>query len=215
MLKNLKLKLEEELINKIKTEANIRGLSQKDLIVKALEHFFICNKAEEIPTLKEIITKYKGKCSKCGRIVDVGEKALYGKTKDGSILICLDCQIGMESDKTIVRRLLKLRKLDREIKALQNQKEQLLNEYEELELKEDFAKLLDNLAGMRKTFVDFMGWAKYVKAVKGTFKIDELIEHLEPLIEYATEGLKIIREYKLKQESILKNKIKKKRREGS
>ena len=37
----------------------------------------------------------------------------------------------MESDKTLVRRLLKLRKLDREIKALQNQKEQLLNEYEE------------------------------------------------------------------------------------
>jgi len=206
-MKLLNLRLEEELIEQIKSEAKQRGITQKDLIKKALEHFFICDKAEEIPTLKEIITKYKGKCSKCGNLIDVGERALYGRTKEGSILICLDCQIGSESDKTIVKRLLKLRKLDREIKALQNQKEQLLREYEELELKADFANLLKHFASMRKAFVEFQSWANYTQAVKG-LRLDELLKRLDYLIGYADEGLKLIREYNLKRESILKSKIK-------
>jgi len=206
-MKLLNLRLEEELIEQIKSEAKQRGITQKDLIKKALEHFFICDKAEEIPTLREIITKYKGKCSKCGNLIDVGERALYGRTKEGSILICLDCQIGSESDKTIVKRLLKLRKLDREIKALQNQKEQLLREYEELELKADFANLLKHFASMRKAFVEFQSWANYTQAVKG-LRLDELLKRLDYLIGYADEGLKLIREYNLKRESILKSKIK-------
>ena len=206
-MKSILFRAEDNFIESIKMEANQKGLSQNELIKKALEHFFICDKAEEIPSLREIITKYKGSCSKCSRTINMGERALYGKTKEGSILICLDCQIGSESDKTIVRRLLKLRKLDREIKALQNQKEQLLREYEELELKADFANLLKNFASMRKAFVEFQSWANYTQAVKG-LKLDDLLKRLDVLIGYADEGLKIIREYKLKQESFLKNKIK-------
>ena len=206
-MKSILFRAEDNFIDSVKSEANQRGMSQNELIKKALEHFFICDKAEDIPTLKEIITKYKGKCSKCGNIIEIGQRALYGKTKEGSILICLDCQIGSESDKTIVKRLLKRRKLDREIKALQNQREQLLREYEELELKADFANLLKHFASMRKAFVEFQSWANYTQAVKG-LRLDELLKRLDYLIGYADEGLKLIREYNLKRESILKSKIK-------
>jgi len=206
-LKSILFRAEDNFIDSVKSESQKRHLSQNEIIKKALEHFFICNKADEKQTLTEIITKYKGSCSKCGRTINIGERALYGKTKKGSILICLDCQIGSESDKTIIRRLIKLRKLEREIKALQNHKEQLLREHERLELKADFANLIQHFAYMRKAFVEFQSWANYTQTVKG-IKLDDLMKKLDFLIDYAEDGLKLIREYKLKQENLMKQKIK-------
>jgi len=158
MLKNLNLKLEEELINKIKTEANIRGLSQKDLIVKALEHFFVCKKSEETPTLKLIITKYPGYCSKCGRKIDVGEYALYGRTKNGSILICDNC-MPIESDKKLLTKHLKIREMNQLIKALKKEIEKYTEKLEDIRILNKYDKLYEDAIKHHKMLMDYLrGW---------------------------------------------------------
>ena len=183
MTKIFNIRLEDQLIERIKEEANLRGLSQKDLVIKALEHFFACKKAEEIPSLKEIITIYKGKCSRCGRVINVGERALWGKTHEGSVLLCSECQINSETDKTIVRRLIKRRRLEREIKALQNQLDYLAGEYESKRFILDFQKAKDIILEMHKSFMEYQREFWKYNPEETNLKINEMIETLRTVIK--------------------------------
>ncbi|RLC36475.1 hypothetical protein DRH29_04505 [candidate division Kazan bacterium] len=184
MLKNFNLKIETSLIDRIKEEAKTRGISQKELIQKALEHFFVCSKAEENPSLKEIITLYKGKCAKCGKTINIGERALWGKTKEGSILICTSCQINSETDKDIVKRLVKRQRLERQIKALRNQLKTLLVKYEEYDFINNVQRALDLIAQEHKFFMEYQSQLCSL-GIKGEIeRIDEMINMLRKVMAF-------------------------------
>ena len=200
MLKNFNLKIETSLIDRIKEEAKTRGISQKELIQKALEHFFTCGKAEEMPSLKEIITLYTGKCSKCGRTISIGERALWGKTKEGSILICTSCQIESETDKAIVKRLVKRQQLERQIKALQNQLNLLLGKYEEYKFIDDVQNALNLIAKEHKFFMEYQNQL-------GTLGIKEEIERIEEMINLLRKVMAWLKDFENYYEQKIRVKV--------
>ena len=200
------IRLDETLIKKIREASKQMGITQKELIVRALNQYFNPSTTkEETPTLKEIITIYKGKCSKCGRVIQVGERALWGKTPQGSILICADCQINSESDKVIVKRLIKRRKLERQIKALQNQLDYLASEYESKRFILDFQKAKDIILEMHKSFMEYQREFYKFNTEETNKKINEMIETLRKAIRQLNDFETF---YQLK----IKAKIKTKRR---
>ena len=96
-LKNTKKKLNKEMISMrsfpfrtnqklfetIKQKAKEKNISINELINRAIEHFLNCRikEKEEIKqaSLKLIITKYNGTCSKCGNKIEIGSLAYYGR----------------------------------------------------------------------------------------------------------------------------------------
>jgi len=208
MLKNFNLKLDETLIEKIKKESALRGLSQKDLVIKALEHFFTCKKTEETPTLKEIITKYKGKCFKCGRSIDIGEPVLWGRTSEGSILICEDCSINSIGDKTLIKWHQKLTKIKRLYKAYQNKIDALAKKFEEMEHIEDFDKIKEIVLEEHKFFMKF-------KEEMGLWGTKELEVKVEEMINILRKYITFINDFELFIEQTQRTKIKKKTRRSS
>lgn len=110
----------------------------KELLIRYEEHPRLKAELEKWkflePSLKEITTKYDGHCSKCDSIIPAGNRdILYGKDDNGkTILICVDCQINAESDRTIVKRLRRRKELDRTIKALENEQNRMLSQNDEL-----------------------------------------------------------------------------------
>ena len=206
MSEQIKFRCSKEEKEKIREEAKFRGLTISELIKESLKHYFSCDKLKmEIPTLKLIITKYTGNCSKCGRVIQVGERALWGKTPQGSILICADCQINSESDKVIVKRLIKRRKLERQIKALQNQLDYLASEYESKRFILDFQKAKDIILELHKSFMEYQREFYKFNTEETNKKINEMIETLRKAIRQLNDFETF---YQLK----IKAKIKTKRR---
>ena len=106
-------------------------------------------KSSEPESLKDISNSYPNcRCTSCKNLIPIGQKFLWGRDHEGkAIRICIDCQINNETDKTIVNRLLKRKRLEREVKALTYRKDQLADEIEEaslLETMKDLAKTLRN-----------------------------------------------------------------------
>ena len=200
------IRLDETLIKKIRETSKQMGITQKELIVRALNQYFNPSTTkEETPTLKEIITIYKGKCSKCGKIINVGERALWGKTPQGSILICADCQIDSESDKTIVKRLIKRRKLDRQIKALQNQLDWLAQQYETQQFILDHQKAVEAISELHKFFTEYQTYLSKWSKEEEQKKISKMLEKLKQI-------LSILRDFETFYQLKIKAKIKTKRR---
>ena len=109
MKDRITFRIPESLRDSIEKRLKRDKISLSDFIREAIEHFLKCKTTKETPSLKLIITKYKGICSKCGNTVNIGEYALYGRTQDGSaILICDNC-MPIGSDKKILQKHLKIR----------------------------------------------------------------------------------------------------------
>lgn len=103
-----KVRLPQDLKDSIEKDAkqgNFASVNQ--WWIEAGKHFLECKKAHQVASFRFIITRFKGKCLKCGRSVDKGEGAYYAR---GSGLLCLECSIfkGM-SDKAVVAKYMKMR----------------------------------------------------------------------------------------------------------
>jgi len=72
--------------------------------------------------MRLIVTMYDGKCFKCGRFIEKGSWALYGREIG---LMCMDDYIQKIGDKTIMAKFLKNRELDQINRALKTENERL------------------------------------------------------------------------------------------
>ena len=120
-MKLVAYRLPEEIIEKIKNESKRKNITQNEFIKQAIEHYLSCRikEKEEIKqaSLKLIVTKYNGKCSKCGSEISIGSLCYYGRDQGKTILICLDCMVENKSDKALASKYLKMRELNKTVKA--------------------------------------------------------------------------------------------------
>lgn len=129
-------------------------------------------KSSEPDSLKEIINSYPNcRCTSCNRYLKTGEKFLWGRNQKGNpIRVCIDCQINSETDKAIVRKLIKKKRLDREIEALEAKRESLIVEVEEKSIKEEIEELAEQVKNL---------WIKIDNGAVWYGVLDNFIEALE------------------------------------
>lgn len=96
-MKNLFVRIEDNIYDQLDEFITREKLSKKEAIEKAIS-LLLNNQNKNIDyekldikqvSLKQIITKYRGKCSKCGRTIEIGEIAYWSQ----GILICYDCYV--------------------------------------------------------------------------------------------------------------------------
>jgi len=209
------IRVDTEVASELKQFSQSKKIKVKDVIkylwnLNKEYNFFdsnwrykVIDESRRIPTLKEIAVKYRGRCSKCGRIIEVGEKALWGVDEQKrTILICIDCQIENETDKAIVSRLIKKRRLEREIKALNNQLKILASKYEEYKFLDDFNRAYNLLRTYHKLFTEFQNEV-------GRFSAKEEIERIERMIELLRKMMEIMKDFETYYQEKIKNRIKK------
>jgi len=170
-----RLRLDDNLIAQIEQKRG--NLTQNEYIRNALEHFITCNKEkEEIPALRPIISKFRGKCSKpnCGKTVEIGEPCYWAK----GIIVCMDCMIqkGL-GDKTLIIKYLKTRELNRTLKALENECDRLANQIENLTIGDRLEKLISQINERNNLLY------KYLTEAMPSDKEKECLEELKRLSE--------------------------------
>jgi len=143
MPKEIHLRLKnDQLYQEIEKYANQNSLSINDAIVELITRGLF---GSEIPEIKEIkggkiiILKFKTKCSKCSKDLNVGDLAYwvkysYSDGSSNSIVLCLDCYYSL-SDKTMASLVLRRYKLKKEINALSKYEKEISNHIEQLEEK--------------------------------------------------------------------------------
>lgn len=109
--------------------------------MEALKHFQSCKETDTSNIMHTIITKFPGKCLKCGHEIPAHVPALYGK---GVGLICTDCTITQIGDKALVHKYLKNRELD-QIKSA------LIKECDELAQKIETYRVIDKLEALNNS----------------------------------------------------------------
>jgi len=127
--------------------------SKTEIVKQALYHYANCTSKEgkNEPSLKLIITKFDGSCSKCKAHIPIGSFAYYGKGDNNqTILICMDCIVQNKSDRALVSRYLKMRELDKLIKALRREAEYYASKLDKLQV---FVKF-DTLYAMNDQIVN-------------------------------------------------------------
>jgi len=175
----LKIRLDEDTLNKLKEFSEKHNMTISDIVRDAIKSYIEHTEpqVEQLPTLKMIITKYKSKCSKCGKDIGIGEIAYWAK----GITVCLDCIINTMGDKTLASKYLKKREMEKVIKGLQK----IANELEEriaerqaqlkaLEIEQKKAEVYDMLNDYLKHFNDK--------------KLEEIYEKLKEIEEKAEEA---------------------------
>lgn len=185
----VKVKLQDDLYQKLQEHADKHGISIAEAIRDAIKSYLEHTEpqVEQMPTLKMIITKYKSKCSKCGKDIGIGEVAYWAK----GITVCLDCIINALGDKTLASKYLKKREMEKVIKGLQK----IANELEEriaekqaqlkaMEIEQKKAEVYDMLNDYLKHFNDK--------------RLEEIASKLKE-IEEKVEEAKIALTLKLKQ----------------
>jgi hypothetical protein len=150
----IELKVDQPFFDGIEQDAQQRGFKDRTTyITDAIKHFQKCKEKESAQAMKEIITKYPGKCLKCGQEIPVNSWAMFGR---GVGLICLDCVVLKLGDKTIVAKYLTNRKLDRVAKALKEECDKLAGKVEELQVLSKAEDLKNQQESAIKTVLDFL-----------------------------------------------------------
>lgn len=156
MVKDLSVKLSEDLHEQLEKLSEKTGKSKADIIRDALLMYLgigaVSDKA--ISETKSYVAPaiYSGKCNKCGREIKAGEpagfiKIIYEDKTKKVLPYCLDCYYSI-SDKTIVQLEIKKAKLEHVIRALNREKSRLIREIEELE------KLTESTSKIKSVITD-------------------------------------------------------------
>lgn len=140
MVKELSVKLSEDIYEKIEKLVEKTGKSKADIIREALLLYIGAEPGEKaVESSKSYIKPalYSGRCSRCNREIQQGElagfiKIVYTDKSSRTFAYCLDCY-NLLSDKTILSLELKKHRLKRVVTALQRQMSKMLSIYDELE----------------------------------------------------------------------------------
>lgn len=194
--KTFSVRLFEDRIEGIKATAKKYGMNTTDFIdslgndpQRLFRAFTGETETPKRPTLYPIINAFESCfCYDCGDKIPIGQKCLWGKDEDGRTLyICSGCEIETEGDKTIVKRLIKKRALDREIRALKNRLDVLAHQYEENRYLEHLIAVRELATQEHKFFMDFQRGLARWGAKKESEKIEGILQMLRKIIRYTND----------------------------
>jgi len=190
MKQHFTIRLEDNLIQFIKEQAKAKNIEYSDFLRECIEHYVSCKVKEKEETkqasLKLIVTKYDGKCSKCNNSLSIGSLAYYGKDNQGkTILVCLDCMVENKSDKALASKYLKMRELNKTIKALRQEAEALAYKLEDLQILNKFDIIYNKIDELSKTIMDYL---------KNPFSSNDERKALEDILIMLKENQKVTRD---------------------
>lgn len=177
------LEIEKGLSDLIDVDQKQRSFPDRSSYIReAIKHFQVCKEKEASQAMKPIVTKYPGKCLKCGHNIEPNSWALYGK---GVGLVCMDCYVEKLGDKSLIAKYIKNRELDRVAKALKEECDKLAGRVEELRVLNKLEDLKNQQEQAIKTIMDFL-----------THRIGSTEENkiLEELARQLKDGERIIRD---------------------
>lgn len=167
------LRLSEKLNKAIDTDFKQMGLASKnDYIIKALEHFLACKRADLSAKMRLIVLQWTANCKRCGDEVKAGNWALYGRTATGGIVICMDCYVERIGDKALVAKYLKLREYKQILKALIGECEKHAQKLEDFQLFDRLKDMEEKIGNMEKWVMD------YLRKKLGTAEESQVLEEL-------------------------------------
>jgi len=120
------VRLPEDLLEALDRFSQTNNIPKAQIVENALRQYLAAPASEDKkpPTLRQIITKYKGRCSKCSREIDVGEIAFWGS----GILVCYECYARTSLHLPDVKRALKAYAEYKKAKALAQEARAQLDE---------------------------------------------------------------------------------------
>lgn len=194
----IKIRLDEKLKERLQQDAKEQDQSLNEYLVEGAKHYLDCKKAHQVASFRFIITRFKGNCIRCGRVVEKTEGAYYAR---GSGLLCLDCSIfkGM-SDKTVVAKYMKMRRFEELARMFKAEVEAYAKSLDLYKA----AEKLDEIYKCRKELNALVH--SYLKQVVGQPKEREA---LEDIIKLGERELKTLMDLETFLEIKLKRKVKK------
>ena len=173
-MRKIQIVIDEDLLNKIKEASQKNKMSLSQFIREAIKHYLTCQKKTEIPTLHQIITRYSGKCFKCGRTITVGEIAFWGRDVG---LMCSDCIINAQSDKAMALKYMKIRELQKTAKALKQMCDKYADELNRMKKEHDLYIIIQRFHNLARKMEAY----PYQREFLAEFK--QLLEEAEKLKE--------------------------------
>jgi len=186
--KQLNVRISGKLYDRLEEYVAQNNVSKKEAIEQAIQLLLGKQEKEEVG-LKQIITKYAGKCSKCGREIQVGEIAFWGK----GVLLCYDCfmqqnaQFATQEGKAIYRYYKQLRKLRALIAESKSELEALQSRIDIYETHEKLYEILYKIDTTLETLKEYMF------RVENTPDLQKVLQDIEKIKEQVEEFLAIFK----------------------
>jgi len=186
--KQLNVRIDSRLYDRLEEYVSQHNVSKKQAIEEAIK-LLVHEKEKEEAGLKQIITKYAGKCSKCGRDIQVGEIAFWGK----GVLLCYDCfmqqnaQFATQEGKAIYRYYKQLRKLRALIAESKNELEALQSRIDIYETHEKIYEILYKIDSTLETLKEYMF------RVENTPDLQKVLQDIERIKEQVEEFLAVFK----------------------
>lgn len=176
MVNTRSLRLPDDIATKIERDTKEQRLeSENEYIIKALEHYLKCKKAEIVQALKLIPFRYPAKCLKCGTEIKVGEYGLWGR---GVGAICIDCHVQKFGDKTLVKKFMKLKELEWLKKALEFECEEKADELRQFNFYEIIQQMHVGYQEIYKLSMEYLK-QRFDKPEQEKQALDELLRLIE------------------------------------
>ena len=197
MTKKFVWRTSEERYTRIQNYADSKGISINQSVDNAVDLLFKGKTLrEEIPTLRMIITKYPAKCTQCTSQIPVGSPAYWSK----GVIICMDCFVKSLGDKALASKYLKMRELNKTMKALKTQADRYADMINEVRHHVRFAetmKKLDRLLDLTDSYLRNFD-EQAIKEVNELYKelkkdVPELKAVLSATIQTMRKRKKVIR----------------------
>jgi len=184
----LNVRISAKLYDRLEEFTEKQGISKKEAIEQAIQLLLGKQEKEEVG-LKQIVTKFAGKCSKCGREIQVGEIAFWGK----GVLVCFDCymqqnlQYASAEGKAIYRYYKQLRKLRALIALSKQELESLQSKVDIYETHEKLYEILYKIDTTLETLKEYMF------RVENTPELQKILADIEKIKEQVEEFLAIFK----------------------
>jgi hypothetical protein len=179
------VRLPQELLDALNRFSETNNIPKAQIVENALRQYLAAPAGEDKkpPTLKQIITKYKGKCTRCGRAIEIGEIAFWGS----GILVCYECYAHTSGHLPDVKKALKAYAEYKKAKALaqeaRNELDRLvtkINVYEVFTQLSDIVHKIDGTLQLIHEYAMNVEKSADLEAVKNTLleinsKLEEIL----------------------------------------
>lgn len=185
-----KVRVSQELYAKLKQLADKSGKSMRELVDEAIRAYLLGSTGIEGKEIKGITAKiiplqYPAKCRRCGRQLNPGElaywvKITYTDNSVRSFIYCLDCYY---QSSALKEHYLKKRQLEKIIKELKKEADQLADRVLELRRKVQLYSVVDEIDRLIREIYDLLG---YVLDKERRDALQQIMQRLEAIEEKMT-----------------------------
>lgn len=174
--KEVKIRLSNDVYAKLVKYCESKGYSIRAGVEEILNNVFEFKNVDIEPSKPVlIITKFSGKCIKCGKEIGQGTSALWVK---GLGLICLECSI--PHDKALLKKYIKIKELELIKKQLSEEVESKYNELMSIEITTQVFNITKDVEKMLIKLKDSINQTLMSNALEDLKKtINQTIEYLE------------------------------------